>query len=88
VRTGGRVATIYVGQGELAGMFSRQDDAKKRKRLAEKAAEAAERRKAEAEDREFDAWFKRVEMVATAAMMAAGYRKHNRSTWRKTRGEA
>jgi hypothetical protein len=79
------VASIYVGNDDFAQLIARRDEAKRRERLARCAAERAERQKADEEDREIAAWFARVEAVASAAMIAAGFRKHHRSTWRRQR---
>lgn len=85
IKTGGRVRSIYVGRGDLARFLARKDrEARQGRRAAAEAARAA-REAVEAEDRALDDWFFRVEGLADAALVAAGYRKHHRSQWRKKR---
>ena len=49
----------------------------------EVAGGAGRARGARDRDREFADWFARVEGVAAAALMAAGFRRHHRSEWRR-----
>src|SRR5689334_4616220 len=82
MRLGREVRTLYFGAGPLAaGVAFLDDDARERRESLRER-----RQRAEVEDQEFAAWFDRVEAVAEAALLAAGYHKHHRSQWRKRRG--
>ncbi len=85
IRRGGRVTSEYVASGESAVLIHRLEAAD-RQRAEDRSEEwKAEVRRMEAEDREVAEWFARVEAVADAAMMAAGYHKHHRGEWRRRR---
>src|SRR5262245_36786273 len=43
----------------------------------------AERRRLEAEDREFATYFDQVESIARAALLASGFHQHHRGEWRR-----
>jgi hypothetical protein len=85
-KVGGRVVREYVGAGPLAEAIAALDAAERAER-----AEAAERLRdarlraapAEAALAGFD---QAVEVVARAALLGAGYRRHHRGEWRKRRG--
>jgi hypothetical protein len=85
VREGGRVRTEYVGTGpeaeaaELIDRFETLD----RERAAEVWRER--RRAAEAEDLAAVLAFDRVEVVARLALESAGFRRHKRGEWRRSR---
>jgi hypothetical protein len=85
-RRGGKVVRKYFGTGGRAAMFARAD-ALNQKLLAE-ARQARARR--ETEGAELDAAvaaaYDAIELLARAALMAAGYRQHHRGEWRKSRG--
>src|SRR4051812_16273388 len=73
VRQGGQVRSEYLGSVESGALFAQLDALKRGDREAKRAAERAERERDEAEDRAVEEWFDRVEAVAEAAMLAAGY---------------
>lgn len=77
----GRVRSAYIGRGELAELMAARAESA---RLA-RAADSQRRRDERDRERELREWFERIESVANAAMVAAGYRKHHRSEWRKRR---
>lgn len=82
---GGRVRSVYVGNGvlsrELSTLVERKEWLARQRNLLERK----KRQAADAVDRECAEWFARVDRLAAAALVAAGYRKHHRSEWRKTR---
>ncbi|WP_169973115.1 hypothetical protein [Tautonia rosea] len=84
-RENGRVRTEYVGSGQAAELIATLDLSDREERQAEREAERAEREAAEREERELADWFGRVEAVAEAALIAAGFHRHNRGEWRRRR---
>lgn len=84
-KEGGRVIREYVGGGIL-GELAAQMDALERERREERAARWKE------EQDELDALQATVEelseasdLLVRAALLASGYRQHNRGEWRKRR---
>jgi hypothetical protein len=84
-KEGGRVIREYVGGGIL-GELAAQLDALERERREEQAARWKE------EQEELDALQATVEelseasdLLVRAALLASGYRQHNRGEWRKRR---
>jgi hypothetical protein len=84
-KVNGRVEREYIGKGELAQLLAQIDAAERDRRRAERAAVKAERA-------ELDALFgalieldRAADVLARAALTAAGYRRHNRGEWRKRR---
>jgi hypothetical protein len=85
-RVGGRVVRQYVGGGPLEALVAAADEAD---RLTRKQAREAV--KAFGDDLlALEDGLRRLdevsEAVARAALLAAGYRRHNRGAWRKRRG--
>ena len=79
----GRVVKEYVGGG-LAGMLAEQEDeARRRKRDAECVALQADRDAFEAAVAAHDAFARAADALMTAALVAAGYHRHDRGQWRK-----
>jgi hypothetical protein len=83
----GRVTREYVGCGPLAELVAELDADQRAQREAQRAALRAER----AELKDLDAALGRVcqeaELLARAALVAAGFRQHKRGEWRKKRGD-
>jgi hypothetical protein len=83
-RVGGRVKSTYFGAGEagtlMANMvgFERLEVAADRERLRD------ERKESDAEETAVSEWFDRVQAVADAAMIEAGFHKH-KGQWRRKR---
>jgi len=84
-RVNGRVVREYVGTGELAELAARADE----------LARAARRKQAEVRRIEHERWessresLRELESITDlfvqAAMLAAGYHRHDRGAWRKRR---
>lgn len=79
-REGGRVVTEYVGRGQVASLIAQMDALTREDRELERE----EREAIEDRERELAAWSDRVETLATAAMIAAGFHKH-KGQWRRRR---
>jgi hypothetical protein len=85
-KVNGRVVREYVGAGKLAELSAKTDAIEKKKREAERAALRAERAKLDALDDPVDRICQEAELLARAALLAAGFRQHKRGEWRKRRG--
>jgi hypothetical protein len=84
----GRVVRQYVGGG-LTGQLAAQLDAVERaQRQADRAEQKAMRTEVEALDAELDELNDLADLLARAALLAAGYRQHKRGEWRKRRVQA
>ena len=80
-RDDGRVRRLYLGNGAVAELGARDAELRRAERRARarsqarlEAAEAATRELAELAD-----------LLARAALVAAGYHRHDRGNWRKRR---
>jgi hypothetical protein len=86
-KVNGRVVREYVGSGRVAELAAQLDVIEREQRAADRAALRAER----AELADLDAALGRVcqeaELLARAALVAAGFRQHKRGEWRKKRGD-
>jgi hypothetical protein len=81
VRDDGRVRRLYLGHGPVAELAARDAELRRAERRARarsqarlEAAEAASRELAELAD-----------LLARATLVAAGYHRHDRGTWRRRR---
>jgi hypothetical protein len=82
-RVGGRIRRQYVGRGELAELAAAADASRRaqsRRQAEEQRAARARWQAAEQLLRQLDAG---VELLAHAALLAAGYRQHARGAWRR-----
>jgi hypothetical protein len=84
-RVNGRVLREYVGTGEIALWAAALDALARREREAAQAAERARRRKQDDLDLRLDEVNVLAELLARAALEAAGYHQHKRGEWRKRR---
>ena len=90
-REGGRVVREYVGGGVLeyvgGGVLGEiaalQDEYERRTREEEAALEKEERQRLEELVAPVDELCVAAEVLARAALVAVGYRRHNRGEWRK-----
>jgi hypothetical protein len=85
VRRGGRVTSEYVASGESAALIDRMEAIDRQRSNDAREDWKAERERMEAEDRAVAAMFVRVEDLAAAALVAAGFHPHKRQ-WRRRRG--
>jgi hypothetical protein len=84
-RVGDRVLKEYVGAGPIAELVALQDEAERRRREEEARAWKREREDLEGLDAEAGELCELAEFLTRAALLAAGYRQHNRGEWRKPR---
>jgi hypothetical protein len=86
-KVNGRVVRQYLGTGPVAEWAAQMDAAQRERREAERAALRAERAKLEALDAPLDELNDLAELVARAALVAAGFRQHKRGEWRRQRAQ-
>lgn len=84
-KVNGRVEREYIGGGYLGELAASLDADEREQRAAEAAAMKEERQEMEDLDLQVVQFFDGVEDIASAALLVAGYRKHNRGEWRKRR---
>ena len=90
VRIRGRVTSRYLGD-DIIGLVAAHQDLLARleaceRREARRVAEQREDDRHRAEEREVIGVFRRVEELAAILLRSAGFRKHHRGSWRKSRG--
>ena len=83
----GRVVREYVGGGALGQIAALEDEHERRRRQEEAAFCKEERNGLEELAAPVDELCGAAEVLARAALLAAGYRRHNRGEWRKRRGQ-
>lgn len=83
VRQGMTVVSIYAGGGTAGEAAATEDRARRAARAMMIETRRLEREQLVAEDQTIDAWFRDVEVIARAAMFAAGHYRHARGEWRK-----
>jgi hypothetical protein len=85
VREGGRVRSVFLGSGPVAELAALDDRFLAASRIGAEAAWRDERAALDAEDRGRAELADKAGLVAGLAMEAAGFRKHDRGEWRRTR---
>jgi hypothetical protein len=85
-KVNGRVVREYVGKGRVAELAARQDALERQEREAEREELRTVRAELDALDAPLNRMGQEVELLARAALVAAGYRQHKRGEWRKRRG--
>jgi hypothetical protein len=83
----GRVVREYVGIGALGEIAALEDEYERRRRELEAAFWKEERESLDQLVAPVDELCEAAEVLARAALLAAGYRRHNRGEWRKRRGQ-
>jgi nucleotide-binding universal stress UspA family protein len=84
-RVNGRVTREYIGSGPMAELCALQDEAERRRREEAARAGRAEKESLERLDGTAGEICELAELLNRAALIAAGYRQHNRGEWRKPR---
>jgi hypothetical protein len=82
-RIDGRVCKEYVGTGPVADIVAQWDEQDRRGREEETEALREERRHVEGLEEPIRELCDAAETLARAALVASGYRQHNRGEWRK-----
>jgi hypothetical protein len=84
-KVAGRVTRQYCGTGEAAALIAQQDAQERERRRQERLSLRREKARLEALDAELKDLDDTTDLVARAALLAAGYRQHKRGEWRKRR---
>ena len=81
----GRVVREYIGTGRVAELVAQTDALERKQRQAECAALRAVRSELEALDASVKELNDLADLLARAALLAAGFHQHKRGEWRKRR---
>jgi len=84
-KEGGRVVREYFGKGEPAELMAQFDAINRADREAEREARRVKKAELEALDAPFNELNDLADLLARAALVAAGFHQHNRGEWRKRR---
>jgi hypothetical protein len=84
-KVNGRVVREYVGGGVLGEFAARMDAEDRQRREEQAAAWREERERLEKLASLVDEYCEDIETITRAALLAAGFRRHNRGEWRKPR---
>jgi hypothetical protein len=85
-KVNGRVVREYVGCGRVAELAAQLDTLKREQRLLDALALRQEKDELNALEGDLNALDETTDLLARAALLAAGYHQHNRGEWRKRRG--
>ncbi len=85
-KVNGRVVRDYIGTGRVAELVARIDAAEREERRFASLRLRQEKAELAALDGDIKAFMERTELVARAALLAAGFHQHKRGEWRKRRG--
>ena len=83
-RTAGRVRSVYIGNGEIAGTFAAFDWMRRDEKEFEKQRREQARRDETAVDESLDELAAALDALVTAALLTNGYHQHKRQ-WRRKR---
>lgn len=86
-KVNGRVVREYVGTGRIAELAAQLDAIKREQRHLERLALRHEKNELVGLEADVKALAERTDMVARAALLAAGFQQHKRGEWRKRRGQ-
>src|SRR5262249_13214413 len=84
-KVNGRVVREYLGTGYAAELAAEQDAIERQQREEGRTARRAEREELEALDAPLDELNDLADLLAHAALLAAGFHQHKRGEWRKRR---
>jgi hypothetical protein len=84
-KVNGRVVREYCGVGEVAELAAQLDAIKRAQREAEREARRTEKAEPDALDASVKELDDLTDLLAHAALVVAGFHRHNRGEWRKRR---
>lgn len=85
-RVNGRVVREYVGGGVVGALAAQLDELERDERETARQSAAVARERVETLDASLVELDELADLVARAALAAAGYAQHKRGEWRKARG--
>jgi hypothetical protein len=86
-KVNGRVVREYVGTGRVAELAAQLDALEREKRHLDALALRGEKDELSALDAQLKELSQQADLLARAALLAAGYHQHKRGEWRKRRGQ-
>ena len=84
-KVNGRVVRKYIGIGRVAELAAQVDALERKRRSSEAQALRQEKAELATLDADLAALAKATDLVARAALTAAGYQQHKRGEWRRCR---
>ena len=84
-KVNGRVVREYIGAGRVAQLAAQMDALEMEKRQQEGREVRQKKAELAALDNDIKALCQATDLVAQAALVAAGYRQHKRGEWRRRR---
>lgn len=87
-KVNGRVVREYVGTGRVAELVAQMDALEREKKRLETSEHRQQKDELAALEAELETVNERVNLVARAALLAAGFHLHKRGEWRKRREQA
>ena len=87
-KVNGRLVREYVGTGKLAELVAQMDALEQEKRLLDVLELRDEKAELAVLDDNLKALSEQTDLVARAALLAAGFHQHKRGEWRKRREHA
>jgi hypothetical protein len=87
-RVGGRVVKRYVGGGRVGELAAQLDQIERSERDTDREMGKLDRDEIDARDAPLDVLNELADLLAHAALLAAGFRQHNRGEWRRPRARA
>jgi hypothetical protein len=84
-KVNGRVVRQYVGRGPVAELAARLDAQERGRRRRKALAQRREKSDLDALDADLKALTETADLLACAALLAAGFHQHKRGEWRKRR---
>jgi hypothetical protein len=87
-KVNGRVRREYVGRGPLGELAAALDALQRAEREAKAAEWRADRERLQGVDKVVSRLDELADLLARAALVAAGYHQHKRGEWRARRGQA
>jgi hypothetical protein len=84
-KVNGRVIREYLGTGRVGQLASELDAAQRERRRLDAVALKCDMDRLAALDADMRALDKQADLVARAALLAAGFHRHNRGEWRRRR---
>src|SRR5262245_25997692 len=84
-KVNGRVVREYIGTGEVARLVAQMDVIEREKRLLDAMDRRREKAELAALDADIKALIEKTDLLARAALLAAGLHCHKRGEWRRGR---
>jgi len=84
-KVNGRVVRDYIGCGELADLTAQLDALEREQRRVKANELRGQKDELKALDTDLTTMSESIDLVARAALLAAGYHQHKRGEWRKRR---